>query len=134
MRNLLIYGLILTTTACSGESGSSNAEPAESDIGEIVAATAEDIALAQTLVPEDPVLAVKYDRSCRTCHSLVDAKAPLTGHVADWRTRLDGKEPEIVLANIKNGLNAMPPMGLCNDCSDDELIALTDFMSGSSDQ
>lgn len=134
MRNLLIYGLILATTACSGESDSSNAEPAESNIGEIVAATAGDIALAQNLIPEDAALAAKYDRSCRTCHSLVDAKAPLTGHAADWRVRLDGKEPEIVLANIKNGLNAMPPMGLCNDCSDDELIALTDFMSGSSNQ
>ncbi|MEP0216790.1 MAG: c-type cytochrome [Parasphingorhabdus sp.] len=134
MRNLLIYGLILATTACSGENGKSDAGQTQTSKNETITATAEDIALAQTLVPDDPALAAKYDRSCRTCHSLVDAKAPLTGHVPDWRVRLDGKASEIVLANIKNGLNAMPPMGLCNDCSDDELIALTDFMSGDSSQ
>lgn len=132
MRNQYCLGLLLVATACSSGRDDNQDAPAETGMSEAIAATAEDIALAQTLVPEDPALAAKYDRSCRTCHSLVDAQAPLTGHRADWRHRLDAREAEIVLANIKNGLNAMPPMGLCNDCSDVELIALTDFMSGSS--
>ena len=138
MRLTFGMSVLLLTAACGDGSSNKNASADNStsdrSIATVVAPTPENIALAQDLVPDSPELAAKYDRSCRTCHSLADAKAPLTGHAEDWQARLAGKEPETVLANIRNGLNAMPPMGLCNDCSDAELVDLTHFMAGTKTQ
>ncbi len=36
------------------------------------------------------------------------------------------------MANATNGLNAMPPMGLCMDCSNDELMAAIDHIVSNS--
>ena len=37
---------------------------------------------------------------------------------------------EALLASVKNGLNAMPPRGMCFDCSDEEYMELITYMSG----
>jgi cytochrome c5 len=36
---------------------------------------------------------------------------------------------EALLTTVKNGLNAMPPRGMCFDCSDEEYQALITYMS-----
>ncbi|ATW05632.1 hypothetical protein CHN51_16270 [Sphingorhabdus sp. YGSMI21] len=92
--------------------------------------TDADIQLAADLTPDDTELAAKYDRSCRTCHATVDATAPLTGHKAAWAVRYDAKGAAGLLTSTKTGLNAMPPMGLCSDCSDEDLNQLIAFMAG----
>jgi cytochrome c5 len=102
----------------------------QEDAAKAIAPTAADIELAANLLPTDPLLAAKYDRSCRNCHAQVDAAAPLTGHQAAWAIRFDAKGADGLLASTKMGLKAMPAMGLCNDCSDAELTALTAFMAG----
>ena len=38
------------------------------------------------------------------------------------------KGMEAVMANVITGLTAMPPRGLCFDCSDDDLLALVEYM------
>lgn len=93
--------------------------------------TAEDIARAATLRPDNPALAAIYDRSCMACHAVVDAQAPLAGHVGGWRWRwqqrggLDG-----LVESARNGFGNMPAMGLCADCTDAELRGLIGFMAG----
>lgn len=92
--------------------------------------TQADIALADSAVPKDDELAAIYERSCRSCHSVHGLGAPLTAHKADWKARLETRGAAGLLESTKNGLNTMPAMGLCNDCSDADFEALIAFMSG----
>ena len=70
----------------------------------------------------------KYDKSCIACHASGVANAPKTGDVKQWADRVKKPRQEI-LDIINNGVNAMPPKGLCFDCTDDEFLALVDYMS-----
>lgn len=70
----------------------------------------------------------KYNKSCVVCHGMGVAGAPKAGDAAAWEPRL-AKGMETLMASVKNGLNAMPPMGMCFDCSDDEYMELIKFMS-----
>ncbi len=70
----------------------------------------------------------KYNKSCVVCHDQGVAGAPKTGDAAAWAPRLE-KGMEGLVASIKNGLNAMPPMGMCMDCTDDEYMELIKYMA-----
>ncbi len=70
----------------------------------------------------------KYNKSCAVCHAQGVAGAPMTGNAEAWAPRLE-KGMDALLASVKNGLNAMPPMGMCFDCSDDEYKALIEYMA-----
>ena len=70
----------------------------------------------------------KYNKSCAVCHAQGVAGAPKTGDTAAWAPRLE-KGMDALLATVKNGLNAMPPRGMCFDCSDDEYMELIKYMS-----
>lgn len=69
----------------------------------------------------------RYQMSCFACHATGAAGAPLLGDAEAWNTRLE-KGMDAVMANVLNGVNAMPAKGLCMDCSDDNLRALVDYM------
>ncbi|WP_415902560.1 c-type cytochrome [Neptuniibacter sp. QD29_5] len=60
-----------------------------------------------------------YNAACAGCHATGAAGAPKYG-TADWADRA-GKGMETLLANAINGINAMPPRGMCRDCSDEDL-------------
>ncbi|MFZ5602603.1 MAG: c-type cytochrome [Pseudomonadota bacterium] len=70
----------------------------------------------------------KYNMYCVACHGTGAAGAPKVGDKAAWEPRLavgiDG-----LVASAKKGKNAMPPMGLCNDCTDAEMKQIIEFMS-----
>jgi cytochrome c5 len=68
-----------------------------------------------------------YNKSCTTCHAAGVANAPRLGDVAAWNERL-AKGMDTLYLNAKNGLNAMPPKGLCMDCTDEELNAAVDYL------
>jgi cytochrome c5 len=70
----------------------------------------------------------KYKQTCFACHGTGAAGAPKTGDKAAWEPRLAQGMPALV-ASVKSGKNAMPPGGLCMDCSDDDYTALINFMS-----
>lgn len=70
----------------------------------------------------------KYNMFCVACHSTGAAGAPKVGDKAAWEPRL-AKGMDALLATTKSGVGAMPPMGLCMDCSDDEFKAIIEFMS-----
>ncbi len=69
-----------------------------------------------------------YNRSCISCHASGAAKAPRAFNEADWKPRL-AKGSDQLLLSIKHGLNAMPPKGMCMDCTDDDYKALIVYMS-----
>lgn len=71
-----------------------------------------------------------YNKSCIACHASGAAGAPKMGDKAAWAPRL-AKGLDKVVANAKTGINAMPPKGMCMDCTDDEFKALIHLMSAS---
>ncbi|WP_338849115.1 c-type cytochrome [Massilia sp. W12] len=104
---------LLGLAACSG-----NLEPSD-----------KDIRRAETLRPKAAALAERYERSCITCHARPGTGAPLSGHAAAWKKPLQKGMPQL-LQSAKQGINAMPAMGMCQDCSDAELEQLIRFMAG----
>lgn len=69
-----------------------------------------------------------YNKSCIACHSVGAAGAPKSFDEAAWAER-NKKGMDVLVANVKNGLNAMPPKGMCNDCTDEEYKALIELMA-----
>jgi cytochrome c5 len=70
----------------------------------------------------------KYNRACNACHAAGVAGAPKTGDAEAWAPRME-QGMDALLASVKNGKGAMPPMGLCNDCTDEEFKELITYMS-----
>ena len=70
----------------------------------------------------------KYSTSCMACHASGVAGAPISHSEAAWAPRL-ANGMDAMVASVKNGKGAMPPKGLCMDCSDDQYKALIEFMS-----
>jgi cytochrome c5 len=70
----------------------------------------------------------KYDKSCKVCHAAGVAGAPKTGDAAAWAPHL-AKGMDVLLQSVHNGLNAMPPKGMCFDCTDEDYTALIKYMS-----
>lgn len=84
------------------------------------------IALSATAA--DKAVLDRYNKSCVVCHASGVANAPKTGDAAAWKPRL-AKGDDKLLASIKQGMTAMPPKGMCNDCSDAEYTALIHYMA-----
>jgi cytochrome c5 len=61
-----------------------------------------------------------YRDFCAVCHSGGWQGAPIANEPSEWRERLSAGA-DAMLQNVKQGLNAMPPMGTCVDCTDEEL-------------
>jgi cytochrome c5 len=70
----------------------------------------------------------KYDKSCKVCHANGAAGAPKTGDAAAWEPRM-AKGMDVLVASVNNGLNAMPPKGMCFDCTDADYAALIEYMA-----
>lgn len=70
-----------------------------------------------------------YDTSCKVCHGMANTGAPVSGQPADWQDR-SAKGIDVVLDNTMNGFQAMPPMGGCFDCTEEDFRQLITFMSG----
>jgi len=71
--------------------------------------------------------AATYQMNCFACHGTGAAGAPLLGEAEVWEEKL-AKGIDEVMANVINGINAMPARGLCAGCSDDDLKALVDYI------
>ncbi len=103
---------------------------------------AERLAPAGEVAMEDEVAAVApaapasaeprsgeevYNSKCFTCHGTGAAGAPKMGVAADWTARIE-QGMDTLYSNAINGIRAMPPKGLCMDCSDDEIKAAVDYI------
>ena len=72
-----------------------------------------------------------YGKFCTACHGSGLLNAPKTGDNAAWSAHADAVGGlDGLLKHAINGINAMPPKGTCGDCSDDELKAAIQHMSG----
>ncbi|TGD70201.1 cytochrome c5 family protein [Mangrovimicrobium sediminis] len=70
----------------------------------------------------------KYNKSCSVCHTTGAANAPKTHDVEAWAPRME-KGMDALVASVTSGLNAMPPRGMCFDCTPEDYQALITFMS-----
>ena len=68
-----------------------------------------------------------YNSNCMACHATGAAGAPKVGDAAAWAPRI-AKGMDTLLVSATNGLNAMPPKGLCMTCSDAELQGAIEYM------
>lgn len=106
--------LAIALAACGGS------EPPQKPLTE-----AESAALA----PADARLAALYDGSCKACHTVKDAQAPLTGDRTQWDPRW-AKGEDALLASAIGGIRGMPAGGQCFECTPEDLKALVRFMAG----
>lgn len=70
----------------------------------------------------------RYNKSCTFCHATGVSNAPKTFDVQAWKPHL-AKGMDKLVASVKGGLNAMPPRGMCADCTDADYKALISYMS-----
>lgn len=70
----------------------------------------------------------KYTQSCGACHGMGVAGAPKAFDVAAWQPRL-ATGIDALVTSVTQGKGAMPPKGLCMDCSNDQFKALIEYMS-----
>lgn len=68
-----------------------------------------------------------YSSNCTACHDTGAAGAPKIGDAESWSDRLD-KGKETLYKHSINGFRAMPPMGTCSDCSEQEIKNAVDYM------
>ncbi len=90
-----------------------------------LAPTPEQAAL---LKPADARLAGLYETSCKACHTVTDAGAPMVHDRAAWKPRLKQGMPVLVDHTIQ-GFNAMPAGGQCATCTPADFEALIRFMA-----
>jgi len=112
MRIIRVIGLVVLLSAC-GES-------------------AKDQKVVQTDgVPETRSGEAVFNQFCFSCHVAGVAGAPRLGAKEDWAPRV-ALGREVMMSNIIEGLPpAMPPKGLCNQCSEEELSNALDYMLSS---
>ena len=75
--------------------------------------------------------AAKFNTACAACHTPQTAPmlgAPAAFDAAAWAPRLE-KGMDTLVNSVTNGFNAMPPRGLCMDCTAEQYKALITYMS-----
>lgn len=76
----------------------------------------------------DPSVVDRYNKSCTFCHAAGVSEAPKTFDAEAWKPRL-AKGMDKLVISVKGGLNAMPPRGMCVDCTDADYKALISYMA-----
>ena len=71
-----------------------------------------------------------YNRSCISCHASGAAGAPRSGDTAAWAGRI-AQGREVLLTRTRSGWAGMPPMGMCQQCSDAQFVDLIEYMAQS---
>lgn len=103
----------LVLAACGGEATNSVAAPTSA----LSAASLSDPALKKT-----------FESSCAICHNSATTGAPMTGDAVAWQPRV-AQGLDTLLDHTIDGYKAMPPMGMCPQCSEDDFVAFIEHMS-----
>jgi len=69
-----------------------------------------------------------YEQHCVVCHRDGVAGAPKFRDAADWKSRIDKENLDLMTANAIKGLNAMPVKGTCQECSEADMRAAIKYM------
>jgi cytochrome c5 len=133
-------GAVCVQGDASCDPAAAPAEPAaaaavDDPAGEVSAlpATAEAATEAAVDVSSDLVASAArsgetvYNGACVACHAAGVAGAPKLADPAGWAGRLEKGEDTLV-AHVINGFNAMPAMGACMDCSEEEIRLAVEYM------
>lgn len=75
----------------------------------------------------NPKAVKTYQSYCSACHAIGAGGAPKTGDANAWAPRI-AKGKELLYKNAINGINAMPAMGACPTCNDDDIKITVDYM------
>ena len=75
---------------------------------------------------------VLYNRTCAACHTGQLPQAPRQGDRAAWEPRL-AQGMDVLVKHVTQGFKAMPPRGLCMDCSAEDYRLVILWTSGSPD-
>ena len=70
----------------------------------------------------------KYNKYCVTCHASGVANAPKFGDAAAWEPRL-AKGMDALVESTTKGMGAMPPKGICMECTPEDFKAIIEYMS-----
>ncbi|KAF1070099.1 MAG: Cytochrome c5 [Pseudomonas citronellolis] len=89
------------------------------------------LAIAATLIngvqaAQDPQTV--FDRACGACHAGQLPMAPEKGDTAAWKPRLE-KGLGTLVQHVTDGYKAMPPRGLCTQCSAEDYRAVIQWMA-----
>lgn len=68
-----------------------------------------------------------YQTYCSACHAIGAGGAPKTGDASAWASRV-AKGRETLHNNAIKGINAMPAMGACPTCTEDDIKITVDYM------
>lgn len=113
MRPLLLLVAALLLAGCQSEKPAKPLTPEQS----------------AALKPANARIAGIYEQSCKSCHTVPDTGAPLSGDRTKWDARWAKGEPELLNSTIR-GLNGMPAGGQCFSCTPEDYRALIRFMAG----
>jgi len=80
----------------------------------------------ETFIPTSSTVD-QYKRYCSVCHTDERTGAPLAGDRPAWQERID-KGLDVMIESTANGMGAMPPLGLCFECTRDDFEALINYM------
>ncbi len=94
----------------------------------VLLAAALTLFAGHSLGQDDAKIEELYTKSCAVCHAAGAAAAPKTGVAAEWEPRL-AKGMDTLVTSVQKGLNAMPPKGMCFDCSAEDYKALIEYMA-----
>lgn len=103
------------------------AAPADAAAAPADAAAAAPAAAAPAAASEARSGEAVYTAQCAMCHATGAAGAPRLGNNGEWAPRI-AKGMDALMGSALNGLNVMPPRGLCTTCSDEELQAAVQYM------
>ncbi len=76
----------------------------------------------------DQIVYDRYNKTCILCHASGVAGAPQFGDVDQWAPRLE-KGMGALVTSVDEGLNSMPPKGMCFECSAEDFKALIEYMA-----
>lgn len=127
---LLAISLCLVSTLAAAQSKKviDAIESRLSPVGSVCMAGEDCASASETRDSDEPRSADEiYSSACASCHDSGASGAPILGEADDWTDRIE-KGDETLYENAIDGYNAMPAMGLCNDCSEDEIKETVDYM------
>lgn len=73
-----------------------------------------------------------YNQYCAMCHNTGMAGAPRREDADHWTARVGEVGLSGIINNAINGINAMPPRGMCATCTDEQIGEVVQFLSGAS--
>ena len=69
-----------------------------------------------------------YNKFCFSCHAAGIAGAPRAGDAQAWAPRVAKGQALLLKTTVEGIAPGMPPMGLCMQCTEEQLAAAIDYM------